>query len=201
MAIDVPAETRTRRFTADEFWRMAEVGILGPDERLELIDGDIRVVSPSGWDHAWTVAEIGRRLGLAYGLEDHAVWMQSTVMGSDSYSPEPDVAVGPARGPWLAERRLPRVDEFLVVVEVSATSHHLDRRKVHLYAETGAPVYWIIDLVARTATAHSGPRTDGSWEHVQTVPQTGEIEIPRLGIALPVAEIMPPLEPSTGAKR
>ena len=39
MAIEVPAETRTRRFTAGEFWRMAEVGILRLDERLELIDG------------------------------------------------------------------------------------------------------------------------------------------------------------------
>lgn len=67
--------------------------------------------------------------------------------------------------------------------------------------ETGAPAYWIIDLVARTATAHSGPRTDGSWERVQAVPQTGEIEIPRLGIALPVAEIMPPRGPSTGVNR
>lgn len=192
MALQAPAQTRARRFTADEFWRMAEVGIVGQDERLELIDGEIHVVSPAGWDHAWTVAELGRRLALAYGLDDHVVWMQSTVLGTGSYSPEPDVAVRPLLGPWTTERRLPRVDEFLLIVEVSATSHQLDRRKVRLYAEAGAPAYWIVDLVSRTVTTHSGSHTDGSWDAVLTVGDGGTVEVPGLGIAFVVSELLPP---------
>ena len=39
MAVDI--ERPRRLFTADEFERMAEAGIFGEEERLELIDGEI----------------------------------------------------------------------------------------------------------------------------------------------------------------
>jgi Uma2 family endonuclease len=113
-ALQSPIAAQVRRFTADEVWRMVDVGILGEDERLELIDGDLCVVTPAGWEHGWIVAELGRRLAQSYGLDDHTVQMQTTVGGSRSYLPEPDVAVRAARGPWTQERRHPRVDEFML---------------------------------------------------------------------------------------
>ena len=44
-----------RRFTVEEYHRMAEVGILTDEDRVELIDGEIVKMTPIGARHAWCV--------------------------------------------------------------------------------------------------------------------------------------------------
>src|SRR5207237_1114392 len=56
--VDVPR----RRFTADEYYRMGEAGVFGPDERVELIDGEIITMAPIGNRHAACVARLTRAL-------------------------------------------------------------------------------------------------------------------------------------------
>jgi Uma2 family endonuclease len=191
MAIQAPPEVRTRRFTSDEVWQMVDAGIIDGNERLELIDGEICLVSPSGWDHALVVEELGNRLMRLYGLDDYIVRMQSTVGGSEFYLPEPDIAARPLQGPWRNERRHPRVDEMLLVIEVSATSQYLDRRKVRLYAQAGTPVYWIVDIPSRSVTVHQGPRPDGAWDHVTQVAESGELTVPGIDARIAVKDIFP----------
>ena len=41
----------TRRFSVEEYHLMAEAGILGPDERIELIRGVVHTMSPKGRAH------------------------------------------------------------------------------------------------------------------------------------------------------
>ncbi len=45
-------ETAQCRLTVDEYERMARLGIIGPDEKVELIDGTIVTVPPSGEAHS-----------------------------------------------------------------------------------------------------------------------------------------------------
>ncbi len=59
------SEPTTRRFTVEEYYRMAEAGILGEDDRVELLDGEIVQMSPIGSRHAGTVTE--SRLGMVTG--------------------------------------------------------------------------------------------------------------------------------------
>jgi Uma2 family endonuclease len=45
---DMQVEVLAKKFTVEEYYRMAEVGIIGPEDRTELIDGQIIQMSPPG---------------------------------------------------------------------------------------------------------------------------------------------------------
>ena len=191
MAIETPPTPRTRRFTADEVLRMVDVGILGADERVELIDGELRLVSPPSPEHAWVIDELNRELSLRYGRE-FTVRVQSPFVGVVDSLPEPDVALRPSQGPWTAERRHPRFDESLLVVEVSITTQRWDRRKTVLYAQAGAPVYWIVDVERRCVIVHDGPQSDGTWRAVREFAPGQMLELPGIDSPIAVAAILPP---------
>ncbi len=75
-ACDVGLLTRNpwvprRKITVDEYLRMSEAGILRHGERVELIEGEIVAMSPTGSPHAGTINILTRLLILAVG--DRAV--------------------------------------------------------------------------------------------------------------------------------
>ena len=92
---------RRRRFTADEFHRMAEAGILGEDERVELLDGEVVEMSPVGDRHVAAVNRCTRRFTLALG-ERAWVSPQNPVRLDRHNEPEPDLASRRRR--WRAPR-------------------------------------------------------------------------------------------------
>ena len=55
------------RIDVDEYYRMAEVGLLAPDARVELIDGEVIPMVPIGSRHAAVVNALNRLLGNAVG--------------------------------------------------------------------------------------------------------------------------------------
>lgn len=55
-ATDTPSEAR--RFTGDEVMRMVEAGILGEDEKAELLDGTLSVMTPQGFDHGDVITRL-----------------------------------------------------------------------------------------------------------------------------------------------
>ena len=191
MAVESPTAPETRRFTADEVWRMVDAGIIHEDEPVELIDGQLLIVSPQGWSHEKSIGHFTRILTLTYG-EHYTLRVQMSLGGLYDHIPEPDVSVGLTDGPWDAERRHPRGDELLVVVEVAVTNHWLARRKIALYAEAGAPVYWLVDVPRRQVTVYEGARPDGTWDRSTVIPEDGELRLPGLDTTLPVAKILPP---------
>ena len=79
-------------FKTDELLHMAEAGVFGPEERVELIRGEILSMTPTGAPHAAAVAHTTRTLILTLG-DDAVVWIQSTMRLSDDSAPQPDVTV------------------------------------------------------------------------------------------------------------
>ena len=156
MAVEVAA-TR-RRFTLTEYYRMAEVGILDEDDRVELIKGEIVEMSPIGSRHFAFVINLNQLL--AVRLAGHAVVsVQSPVILTDDTEPQPDLAVLRRRA---YKERKAYTDDVLLLIEVADTSLAYDRTtKLRLYAEAGIPEYWIVDCSNETVEVYRNPGSDG----------------------------------------
>ena len=158
MAVEVAAARR--RFTRKEYHRMAETGILGRRERVELIRGEIVEMSPTGPRHSAFVDNLNRLL--ARRLPDDAiVRVQGPVALADDTEPQPDLAVLRVRDvPYKDRDAWP--EDALLVIEVAETSLAYDRSiKRRLYAEAGIAEYWVVDCAAETIEVHRGPGAEG----------------------------------------
>ena len=81
-----------RRFTVDEYCAMADAGILGEEERIELLDGEIVVMPPIGAPHEDGTTRLSS--DLITRLQGRAwVRVQNSVRINDYGLPEPDIAI------------------------------------------------------------------------------------------------------------
>lgn len=146
-----------RRFTVDDFHRMAEQGILEPDERIELIGGEIVAMSPTGRFHEVLRSEFF--LYWARRSPSHLkVASESPLRLADDTEPVPDLIVFPAN---LVTPDV-RCDTVLLVVEIADSSLTYDSTtKAGIYAANGVREYWVIDAKRRTVKVHRSPDADG----------------------------------------
>jgi Uma2 family endonuclease len=177
-----------RRFTVDEVSRMVQDGILHEDERLELLDGDLVLVSPQGPRHAAQVAELLARLAAAYSGKAH-VRPQLPLDLRPYNLPEPDVAVVPG-APRDYRDRHPSGRDAWLVVEIAQTSHDVDRRKAAIYAAGGVEAYWLLDLPQQRLEVHSQPADVGGYRQHVVLAAGEEVELPRLGVRWMVAGLV-----------
>ncbi|MCS7013555.1 MAG: Uma2 family endonuclease [Chloroherpetonaceae bacterium] len=184
---DVAVQLERRRFTVSEYLRMAEIGIFAPDEKLELIDGEIvKKMSPIGTPHLWCVARIAKLLERRLG-DQHFILVQSPLQLDEHNEPEPDIVLLPLREG--VER--PTAREALLVVEVSDTTIKLDRKvKVPLYAAFGIVEVWLVDLVANRIEAYREPK-DGTYHQVLMFDETERLSPLKFpDVSFSVAEIL-----------
>ena len=156
-----------RPITVAEYNRMAEVGILDPDERVELLDGDIVVVPPQGPEHASIITRTHEEL--VRRLERRAiVTSQIPVILSDRSEPEPDIAVLARRDDYY-KSALPSAADIRALVEVADSSLRIDRgAKLRIYSEAGIEEYWVIDVKRNVIEVYREPR-DGRYESLTTL--------------------------------
>lgn len=149
----------TRRFTSLEYHRMAETGILDPDERVELIEGEIVEMSPIGARHARCVDRLTALLvPLVTGRA--IVRVQGPVLLSPRSEPQPDVALLAWRQDFYP--RAPGPADIILAIEVADSSLLTDRRvKVPLYGRSGVRETWLVDLVANRVEVYREPGPSG----------------------------------------
>ncbi|OWK37991.1 hypothetical protein FRUB_07111 [Fimbriiglobus ruber] len=145
-----------RRFSLDEYHRMIEIGILTPEDNVELINGWIVETMPANPPHKKCLRRVLLFLAPLFAGE-WVVDSQAPVTLADS-EPEPDfcVVLGPED---KYDTRHAGPGEIVFVLEISDTTLEYDRgEKLALYAAAKVPVYWIINLKDRRVEVYTAPR-------------------------------------------
>jgi Uma2 family endonuclease len=191
MAASSSEHVRLRPITVEEYHRMGLAGILGSDERVELLNGRILEMPPIGPRHAYIVTGLYDLLRATFQGRAVVRSQQPLTLGSSS-EPEPDVVLvcGP---PERYESAHPTAAEALLVVEVSDATLPFDRgEKLVAYAQGGVPEYWIVNLVDGVIEQFAEP--DGAKFREHRVAHAGERVTPRAfpDHAIAVDDILPP---------
>jgi len=165
-------EPTPRPITAAEFEQMVAAGIYGPDDHLELLDGQLIAMPQQGEPHAWSVERLSELLVLA--LVGRARVRPQLPLRLDRLSmPQPDILISP-----VGHRGHPRAEEVLLAIEVSESSLRYDRgQKLRAFARNGVPEYWIVDLLARRVQVSTDPR--GEAYATTRLVGPGETIVPR----------------------
>lgn len=159
------------------YYRMAEVGILGPEDRVELIGGEIIDMVPIGSVHAGKTVRLTRLLARAVADGLALVSVQGPLRLDSFNEPEPDLMLLRPRGDDY-EARHPSAADVLLVIEISDSSLAYDRSvKVPLYASFGIPELWIVDVANKAVEIFADP--SGSSFAIQERRATGILR-PRL---------------------
>ena len=182
-------EPARRRFTVDDYYRMAKAGILTDDDRVELIEGEIIQMSPIGSRHAGRVKTLNRLFAARFA--DVALVSVQDPLHLDDYSePEPDVALlRPSSDNYTSAH--PTAGDVFLVVEVADTSISFDRRtKVPLYARNNIPECWLVDLNRNLIVVYRDPTPRGyrTTRTVRPGQQLAPLAFPDR--PLPVADIL-----------
>jgi len=160
---------RRHRITVEEYHRMAEVGLLAPDARVELIEGEIIDMAPIGNRHMSTVDRLTRQFVLAAG-EDAIVRVGGSVRLGRMSEPQPDLLILRPRADFYGNHSATGSD-VLLVIEVSDTSLRYDREvKVPLFARHGVPESWVFDLEHRQVLAFGGLENGEYRQHRVVTP-------------------------------
>jgi Uma2 family endonuclease len=169
------AHAARRLFTVDEYHQMAEAGILGEDDRVELIEGEIVEMSPIGWDHASVVNRLNEILVVMF-RDVATVSPQNPIRLSRITEPEPDIVLI-RRGYTPSPPAPPGAPDIVLVVEVADSSLAYDRRtKMPLYARSGVAEAWLVDVSPGTITVFRDPTPEG-YESSSTVGRGEEVAL------------------------
>jgi len=181
-----------KRFTREEVEQLAGTAVFA-GQRYELIDGDLIDKMGQNPPHAFAIQMLLRWLTDLFegDLIRVQLPMEAAPGDRERSLPEPDVAVLRERN-IEHQRRHPRGDEMLLVIEVSDTTAAFDRsRKAALYARAGVPEYWVLDLNGRMLVVHREP--DGV-QYRQTLLHAPEeaVSFPGRSESIRLAGIVPP---------
>jgi Uma2 family endonuclease len=183
------AQLEKWHFNVDQYYRLAEVGVLKPDDRVELIEGEIIRMSPIGSPHAACVTRLTQL------LHQHVsgrviISVQNPVRLSEYSEPVPDVALLKPRRDFYAAHH-PAPEDVLLVVEVSDTRLLADRNiKMPLYARSGIAEAWLVNLPRKLVEVYFDS-TDGSYRESFKFKQGEVLVSPTvLGLSLAVDEII-----------
>ena len=162
-----------RRFTVEEYHRLAEVGVLHEDDRVELLNGVIVDMMPIGPFHGGSV----NRLIRMFERISRDRWVtsaQNPVHIGKHNEPQPDLLILRPRDDFYAENH-PRPNDVFLLIEVSDSTLLIDRDdKLPIYATAGIAEVWIVNLPERLVEVYSSPQS-GAYTEMREVHPGGAL--------------------------
>jgi Uma2 family endonuclease len=186
-------ENPLRLWTVEDYHRMVEVGILQPEEKVELIAGQIlRKMSPQKTPHSTAITRTERVLRKGLG-ERILLRIQAPIYLNEYSEPEPDIAVVyPDSMDYIAHHPYPE-DIFLLVEIADKTIKRDCNLKAKAYAKDSIKDYWVLDVKKRQIHLFREPAESGYLSHVilSENEQVSPLEFPDLQIL--IRDILPPI--------
>jgi Uma2 family endonuclease len=145
------------KFTVASLVLMEEAGILPPDHRTELLNGELIDMSPIKAPHAYCVTQLTRFFYQHLSANEYLISVQNPVQLSEYALPQPDVVVAHYRAKGYFDRHIQPSDVALLV-EVADSTYRYDRHtKLSEYAAAGVPEYWIVNINERQLEVYTQP--------------------------------------------
>lgn len=182
-----------KRWTREEYERLVALGVLGPDDRVQLVEGEIVEMAPQGPAHSTAIALAAEALRRV-SLPGTYVRIQAPLALGEHSEPEPDVAVVPGD---LRAYRDHHPTSAVLVVEVADATVDFDRsRKAAIYAAAGIPEYWILNLPDSVLEVYREPlASEGGLASYQTAVRLSSGEqvntLGRPNARIEVADLLP----------
>jgi Uma2 family endonuclease len=156
-----------RAFTVDDIARMIDAGIIGEDEKFELIEGEIVVTALRELAHERIKSAL--TIAVVRALPDHlTIGVETTLRLTNTIMLEPDIAVFPKELFGKSSVRFAQLDpgQAALVIEVAASSLAYDKGlKARLYARHRVKEFWVVDANAGTTWVHTGPSGE-QWSSI-----------------------------------
>lgn len=189
-----------RLFTASEYQRLADIGVLGEDERLELIEGRIVRMAPKNVSHASATKRANRCFARLLG-DRVIIGVQDPILLNDYSEPEPDIVlVAPPDERYLAHH--PKPKDIFLVLEIAESSLAYDRdEKGPLFARNGIIQFCLLNLNDRELEDYRHPGRDG-YRSKQTYSERQSFSLVAFPeVSIRVSDLLPPVRTTVKRRR
>ena len=163
------AAITTYHFSVTEFEKLHGAGILGEDDRVELLNGELLVMAPIGSDHR-NLVDLLTEILVDQRQGRYRVAVQNPIRLDDYSEPLPDLVL------YRIDRQGPHptpADIFLLIEVAESSIEYDSGTKLYAYARSGIGEVWIIDLVARKTYIHRSPEpASGAYAVAHVAPWT-----------------------------
>jgi Uma2 family endonuclease len=187
-----PTVMQLKSWTVQEYHRMSELGILDPNERTELIAGQITLMVAKGTPHVLTLRLIASELEAL--LANKAVFLstQDPIHLDNSSEPEPDLAIVKGTALDYTEQH-PQPQDIYLVVEVADSTLKQDCEvKDKMYAQVNITDYWVVDIPNRQIHVFRNPAATGYSDHLILTESQAISPLAFPDISLSIFSILPP---------
>jgi Uma2 family endonuclease len=184
---------RLKRLTVEDYHRMSELGILDPNERTELIVGQIVLKTPKGTHHVLSLHLLATSLGMLLSQQPVCIRTQDPIHLDNYSEPEPDLSIVQGTVLNYADHH-PYPTEIHLVVEVADSTLKQDCEiKDKLYAQAGIADYWVVDLKNRQLHIFRNPTPTGYISHLilSEPSEISPLAFPHITLSL--TAILPPI--------
>jgi Uma2 family endonuclease len=161
--LDRPATTTSHRFDADVYHRMAAAGILGPEDRIELIEGEIVDKAPIGSEHNGVTDFLSSLVARAFADGKVHVRVQGPLRIDRRNEPQPDLMLLRPRADYYRSGH-PTADVLLLVEIVDGSLAYNSGPKLAFYARHGVPEVWVVDHIGGVVEICREPGAEGYVE-------------------------------------